>query len=141
MSYEKKYLPLNSDIKEEWDNQEARIKAGFDNITTDSVQVGSGGIQSDGAIISEGLYLSRENSVNGKSMNDIKQTGVYVGYTMTDSAVTGTGLAISTFIVIKYSLDWITQTQYFMGTGGNIQYNRAWVEGNRWTPWREVMTK
>lgn len=41
MSYTKKYLPENSDIKVEWDEREDRIKAGFDNVVTNSVSTAS----------------------------------------------------------------------------------------------------
>ena len=34
MSYEKKYLPLDSDIKEEWDEREDRVESEFVNINS-----------------------------------------------------------------------------------------------------------
>ena len=74
-------------------------------------------------------------SVNGKDMNTVTETGFYYGYTMTNAAET----VISTFMVIKYSADWIMQFQHIPGATTKT-YQRSRYMGTTWTAWQEIAT-
>lgn len=78
-------------------------------------------------------FAPTTNSVNGLDMNNVTATGFYQGYTMTNSAVK----TISTFLVINYSSDWISQTQIVPSSNPSM-YIRARHSGTSWSPWREV---
>jgi hypothetical protein len=77
-------------------------------------------------------------SVNGLDMNNIKKTGIYCGYNMTNSAVQ----TISNFIVIEYSPDWIVQIQFpIVPTDEAYQYIRRWHSATTWSSWKRVLTQ
>lgn len=80
-------------------------------------------------------------SVDGKNMDDIKETGFYRGYNMTNSYRDG---SISTFIVIAYADNWIIQIQLLLATvnGRPTIAARTYVGGiNLWTQWYELAFK
>lgn len=52
MSYEKKYLPLNSDIKEEWDEREDRVESEFNVINRGNVKTFTGTLSGRTASVS-----------------------------------------------------------------------------------------
>ena len=70
-------------------------------------------------------------SVNSKSMNNIKETGIYYGYNMTNAAE----LNISTFFVMSYSKDWVMQLQFVMSYTYTRVYIRRFHSGNTWSAW------
>lgn len=72
-------------------------------------------------------------SVDDKSMNNVTNTGFYYGYVMSDSA----SKTISTFIVIRYSADWIIQIQ-IIPSASPVIYMRSFYNGSTWSPWRVV---
>ena len=72
-------------------------------------------------------------SVNGKDMNTVTETGFYYGYTMTNAAIADT----STFIVNKYSDDWIVQIQTTTGATPQM-YMRSRYLGTTWGEWQTV---
>ena len=77
----------------------------------------------------------RGGSVNGYSMNAIRDSGHYTGYNMTDAAVA----TISAFEVIAYSPDWIVQKQYVInGTPAADSFIRTWYNGNTWSSWQRI---
>ena len=81
-----------------------------------------------------GLGTTGKN-VNGVDMNTVTESGFYSGYTMTNAARSG----ISTFIVVKYSPDWIVQQQFFIEAGGTFKvFIRTRYSGTTWGDWKEL---
>lgn len=78
-------------------------------------------------------YLRNHGSINGMSLDNVTSSGFYSGYTMTEGAFVG----ISTFIVIRYSADWITQIQFSMARSSKI-YTRSRYNGTTWSPWEDL---
>ena len=81
-----------------------------------------------------GLKQPVYKNVNGLSMNDVSETGFYRGYSMTDAAIQ----AISVFVVIQYSEDWIMQMQYGISSSGtHREFRRIRYNGTTWSSWEE----
>lgn len=78
-------------------------------------------------------FLPGIQNVNGLNMNDVTTTGFYYGYTMENAAIK----VISTFVVIKYSPDWITQMQMVPSADTKV-YVRARHSGTTWSAWKEL---
>lgn len=77
------------------------------------------------------LFGGETIDVNGKNMNDIKDNGIFRGYNMTNGVA---GQSISTFIVMRYSNDWVVQIQFAV-TDPVKFWIRAYVQGSYWTNW------
>lgn len=103
------------------------------------MEVGTGGIKNDGSLVVGGSssFSGGINSisVNGRDMNTITETGFYQGYSMTNAAVQ----SISTFIVNKYSPDWIDQIQIITGASPQL-YIRSRHSGTTWGGWSRVLS-
>lgn len=83
-----------------------------------------------GALQVKGEEVVIKGSVDGLDMNNVTETGFYRGYNMTNSA----NMLISTFEVIKYSPDWITQIQYTVEAVPKT-YIRSRHSGTTWGDW------
>lgn len=69
----------------------------------------------------------------GENMNSVTDTGFYHGHDMLNAAVGN----ISSFLVIKFSADWITQVQFVMSESSPI-YIRSYHSGTTWSAWRQI---
>jgi phage minor structural protein len=101
-----------------------------------SVQV-YGTLNANAGLTVEGAGIVKTKSVNGLAMNNVTETGLYYGYSMTGSAADGN---ISTFEVIRYSSDWITQIQHKMGALPQ-PYIRDRYNGTTWGPWHRMLVE
>lgn len=93
-------------------------------------------MKKDGSVVSISKILGDAPiSVNGEDMNNIKSTGFYQGYNMTNSAVK----TISAFIVVGYSSDWVAQMQLVMRP---VSQSELWIRhfynGTTWGSWQRV---
>ncbi|MFZ0575970.1 MAG: pyocin knob domain-containing protein, partial [Psychrobacillus psychrotolerans] len=68
---------------------------------------------------------------DGTNLNAVKETGDYFGYNF----INGAESTISTFEVLRYSVDWIVQFQHVITNGVPRTYKRAWYSGTTWSPW------
>lgn len=81
-------------------------------------------------------YTPRDRSVNGKDMNAQKESAIYMGYNMKNSAVT----EISSFLVCRYTDDWGAQMQFSLVSGK--VYVRFWQNaGGIMGTWKELAYK
>lgn len=83
----------------------------------------------------DGNFLEQPKTVNGLDMNTVTSTGFYHGYNMTNGPLS-TG-EITTFIVQKYSPDWIVQLA-FIPTSTETWYMRSYHSGSTWSAWARM---
>lgn len=69
--------------------------------------------------------------VAGANINTVTETGDYFGYDF----INGAENQISTFEVLRYSVDWLVQFQHVLTNGVPRTYKRAWHSGSTWSPW------
>ena len=76
-------------------------------------------------------------SVNGLNMNNVRHTGIYHGYDMTNG-VASVGI-ISVFLVLAYSVDWVVQLQFPIRANdpGEV-WIRKFYMGTTWGSWQKI---
>lgn len=78
-------------------------------------------------------YTPRDRNVDGKDMNTQKESAVYMGYNMKNSAAT----EISSFLLCRYSDDWGAQMQFSLVSGK--VHVRFWQDtGGIMGTWKEL---
>lgn len=81
-------------------------------------------------------YTPRDRSVNGKDMNAQKESAIYTGYSMKNSAAQ----EVSSFLLCRYSDDWGAQMQFSLVSGK--VYVRFWQNaGGIMGTWKELAYK